>query len=406
MSDSTRQEFDFSGRLPHEDHVRLRDLAPAVQVTLPGDLPVWSVTRDEVIRRLTEDPRVSRDARNHWSSVDKVAPDSPFALFLMDHTVLNTYGNDRKRLRDIMELSFTASRLEALRQGLSRGVEHLLDTLAQSAGTDAPVDLRNDYGQAIGAEILIDLFGVPADMQEQARSAMGFVFAPDPQQAAAGMQELMGFLGALMARLQEQPSTGMVSELMAAGPGQGVEPLTQEEILLMIVLTMGAGGPTTGDLIANAIHALLTRPQQRDAVVGGRVSWEAVIEETLRLEAPVQYLPFRVALEDIALDDGVVIRKGEAIMLGFGVAGRDPAVHGATAADFDAERVTKEHLSFGHGVHHCVGAPLARMAASIALPALFARFPAMELAVPAAEIAPLPTFLSNGRLALPVRLQP
>ena len=101
---------------------------------------------------------------------------------------------------------------------------------------------------------------------------------------------------------------------------------------------------------------------------------------------------------------GVTIPKGDPVLIGFAASGRDPQLHGDTAATFDITREDKEHLSFGHGVHFCIGAPLGRLEASFALPALFERFPDLALAVPADQLEPQGTFLLNGRAELPVQL--
>ena len=167
------------------------------------------------------------------------------------------------------------------------------------------------------------------------------------------------------------------------------------------MLMMSAGHETTVNLLDQAITALLTHPDQRIEVLDGRVPWADVVEEALRWQAPVPYLPLRYAVEDIDLD-GLTIPQGDAILVGYAAAGRDPAVYGDTADEFDLTRTTKQHLSLGHGVHHCLGAPLARLEAEIALPALFDRFPDLALAIPATELTLLPTFLSNGHTSLPV----
>ncbi|WP_370465317.1 cytochrome P450 [Nocardia sp. CS682] len=112
----------------------------------------------------------------------------------------------------------------------------------------------------------------------------------------------------------------------------------------------------------------------------------------------------RYATEDLDIG-GVHIAKGEAILASYAAAGRDPEVHGPTADDFEVHRRTKDqHLAFGHGTHHCLGAPLARLEGQIALPALFARFPELRLAVEPAEVVPLSSFISNGHARLPVYL--
>ncbi len=128
-----------------------------------------------------------------------------------------------------------------------------------------------------------------------------------------------------------------------------------------------------------------------------------MIEETLRVQAPVANLPLRYAVEDIETM-GVTIKKGDAILAAYAAAGRNPALHGEDADRFDVTRMNKEHLAFGHGVHFCLGAPLARMEAAIALPALFERFPDLKPAVPASGLLPVESFISNGHRSLPAHL--
>jgi 2-hydroxy-5-methyl-1-naphthoate 7-hydroxylase len=253
------------------------------------------------------------------------------------------------------------------------------------------------------------MLGVPEGMRDQARIGIAALTSPspDPAEAAAQQQGLAAFLSMLIADKQKNPGTDMVSDLMAArtsGAQNGLDRLTGEELAFSLAMMIAAGVPTTGDLITNAILSLLTHPEQRAKVITGQVLWTDVIEETLRAEPPVMQTPLRFAVEDIDLGDGMVIKTGEVILLGFGAAGRDPVLHGDSATTFDATRTRKEHLAFGYGVHHCIGATLARMQAQLALPALFKCFPAMELAMPAGELAPLATFIFNGRMQLPVRL--
>lgn len=137
----------------------------------------------------------------------------------------------------------------------------------------------------------------------------------------------------------------------------------------------------------------------------GEIGWEAVIEETLRRDAPIRYMPLRYAVEDIDLGD-VVIKKGDPILLAFGAAGRAPAFHGYSACEFDATRESTDHLAFGHGVHFCLGAPLGRMEAHFALRALFGAFPDLALAVPESELVPQASFIAHDYQRLPVIPRP
>lgn len=414
--------YDTSGTRVHADNDRFRARGPATLVELPGSVVAWSVTRYDVMRRLTGDPRVSRDPRRHWPAFAELPADWPLSPYIAIPGVLNTYGTDHRRLRDLMEPAFTPARIEALRAMVHGRVERLVKDLAAAfeapdgGGGAGTVDLRNGYAYVISTETLCDLLGVPDTLRDWTRRAMDGVIdpSPDPLRAAADLGDMVACLGELIAEKTARPGADMVSDLLAArvvtggdGPEEGrYDQLDGEEMVTALLLVIGAGAGPTTDLIANAARALLTDPEQIDLIRAGLVGWQDVVEETLRAEAPVQQMPLRYAIEDIDLGEGVLIRAGEPIMIGFGAAGRDPALHGETAGRFDIGRISKEHLAFGHGVHHCLGAPLARLQAAIALPALFDRFPRMELAVPAGEVAPLPTYLFDGTSALPVRVRP
>jgi cytochrome P450 len=171
---------------------------------------------------------------------------------------------------------------------------------------------------------------------------------------------------------------------------------------------ISAGYETTVNLLDQAITVLLTQPEQLALVREGRVGWAEVVEETLRLEPAVKHLPMRFAVRDIPLPDGQVIAKGEPILASYAAANRHPDWHGETADTFDPTRTSPgpEHLAFGHGVHFCLGAPLARMEAITALERFFARFPDSKLAVAEEELRPVASIISNGHQTLPVVLRP
>ncbi|MEV6902764.1 cytochrome P450 [Amycolatopsis sp. NPDC051372] len=171
-------------------------------------------------------------------------------------------------------------------------------------------------------------------------------------------------------------------------------------------MTIAGGIPSTTGLITNAVFDLATHPDQRASVLGGQTPWPDVLDETLRADAPVQHMPLRYAVEDIDLGEGVLIRRGEAILLGFGAAGRDPRRHGETPGAFDVNRPDKDHLAFGHGAHLCIAGALGLTEATVAVTALFDRFSRLELAEPGETLEPLPTIVFSGKARLPVRLEP
>jgi cytochrome P450 len=173
-------------------------------------------------------------------------------------------------------------------------------------------------------------------------------------------------------------------------------------VLDTFYLMISAGYETSVNLITNAVQALLAHPENLTRIREGAIGWEDAVEETLRLEGPVMYLPMRFAVEDIDLGEGVVIRKGDPIIIGFAAAGRDPELHPEGPERFDPTRTSKEHLAFGHGPHFCLGAHLARLEAEVALATLFKRLPDLTLAHPGEEPARLPSFIVNGPVELEI----
>ena len=179
--------------------------------------------------------------------------------------------------------------------------------------------------------------------------------------------------------------------------------MSDQELTDTIFAILGAGSETTINFFDNAITALLSHPDQLDLVLSGRVPWQEVVDETLRVQSPLAHLPLRYAVQDIELG-GVTISQGDPILVNYSAVGRDPDLHGETADRFDLTREDKEHLSFGIGPHYCLGAGVARLVAETGLSRLFSRFPEIALAVPEHGLEPLPTFIMNGHRSLPVRL--
>ncbi|WP_312869834.1 cytochrome P450 family protein [Saccharothrix ecbatanensis] len=378
---------------------------PAALVALPGQVLAWSVTSQETLRDLLADPRVSKDPRQHWPAYTsgEISEDWPLHLWVSVQNMFTAYGSDHRRLRSLVSKAFTPRRVEAMRPGIEKITEQLLDALDAA---EQPVDLREGYAYPVPIEVICQLFGVEAEARPKLRTVVDGIFntAITPEAAQANAVKLYEIIHELVASKRENPGDDLASGLIAVREDDGTK-LEEAELVDTLILVISAGYETTVNLLDQAITALLTHPEQLAAVRAGTSSWADVIEETLRWQAPVANLPLRYAVEDIEIGDGVVIGKGEAILAAYAAAGRDKAIHGVTADQFDVTRADKTHLAFGHGAHYCLGSPLARMEAEIALPALFARFPEMELAVAPDELKPSRSFISNGHESLPVRLK-
>jgi cytochrome P450 len=369
----------------------------------------WSVTEPELIRRLLSDPRISKDARAHWPALreGRIPQDWPLHPLVSVRNMFTSDGEDHRRLRRLVTHAFTPRRVEAMRPSVERITAELLDRLA-ALPPGRTADLHADFAYALPTRLVLDLFGVPEEQRPEVRRVMDAVLttAVDPQEAAANAKDLYAAMHALVAAKREAPGDDMTSGLIAARDDDSGSRLTEEELISTLILMIGAGAETTVNLIGNAVVALLSNPGQLAAVRAGRADWDDVVEEALRAVPPVMHLPMRFPTCDITLDDGTVLRKGDPVLIAFGAPGRDPAVHGPTADDFDVTRADKSHLAFGHGAHYCLGAGLARLEAGIALPALFGRFPGLALAVPPEQLHPQPSFINPGYRAIPAVPRP
>ncbi|MEU7312945.1 cytochrome P450 [Streptomyces sp. NPDC007083] len=401
--------LDPTGSDPHGEHKALHARGPATRVDLLG-VTAWSVSDPALLKKLLTGPDVSKDARQHWPQFAETVPTWPLALWVAVENMFTSFGSDHRRLRRMVAPSFSARRVAALGERVERIVDDLLDVLARTPEGEA-ADVRELFAYPLPIQVICHLMGVPEERRAGFRQLVDNVFATTltPEEAAANTASLYGVLDELIAEKREQPGEDMTSLLIDARDEEGDgSALSEAELRDTLLLMISAGYETTVNLLDQAITVLLTHPEQLALVREGRANWADVVEETLRFEPAVKHLPLRFAVRDIPLPDGQIIAKGEPVLASYAAANRHPDWHGESADTFDLTRTAPgpEHLAFGHGVHFCLGAPLARLEGITALEKFFARFPDARLGVPEEELRPVPSLISNGHQTLPVVLRP
>lgn len=362
---------------------QMRAAAPVHRVTLVDGHTAWLVLRYDEARAALNDPRLSKDMHAALQQGRHVVAEGLPGPALARH-MLSMDPPDHTRLRRLVLRAFTPRRVEALRPRVQRLVDSLLDDMASAAG---PVDFVARFAFPLPYTVICELLGVPA----RDRAALGEAFralflpadgaAPAPE-AIAGAAFILDCLESLVAAREACPADDLTSALLAARDGGAV--LSPVELLSTIFQLFVAGHDTTTSLIGNGLAALLTHPQQLAALKADLSLVPTAIEEFLRFDAPVPHSTFRYAVEPVGLG-GVTIPAGEQVLICLAAANRDPDRR-AHPDQLLIDREDRHHLAFGHGIHFCLGAPLARMEGEIAFTSLLSRFPDLQLAVPPGEL--------------------
>ncbi|MFD7321622.1 cytochrome P450 [Streptomyces sp. NPDC059875] len=407
MNDSPYR-LDPAGGCPHAANARLLAQGAVTPVVLPGEVAGMAVLGHDALRDFLSHPDVAKNARHFTALAEGRIPEGwPLRTFATVQGMTTADETDHRRLRSLVSKAFTARRVEELRPRVETVTAGLLDRLAEAADAGEGVaDLRRHFALPLPLGVICELLGVDEEHQDRLHHLSGQVVATDiaPAQAVAANRELLEVLTAIAADRAGRPGDDLTSALIAARD-EGGDRLSQPELIGTLVLMIIAGHETTLNLVTNAVRALCTHRDQLAHLAEGRADWSDVVEETLRWDSPVSYFPFRYPTRDLTVD-GTLIPKGTPVLAGYSAAGRDTKAHGPDADRFDITRVpAAKHLSLGHGPHYCLGAPLARMEATIALEVLFTRFPDLDLAVPEGELTRHASFVGNSVRTLPVRLR-
>ncbi|MFJ9709127.1 cytochrome P450 [Streptomyces sp. NPDC101234] len=379
---------------PYAGYARLREAGPVHRVAGTDGLPAWLVTRYEDVRQALADPRLSLD-KAHAKPGGYRGLALPPAL---DANLLNMDPPDHTRVRRLVSQAFTPRRIALLREPVRRTADTLLDAVAPLGRTD----LIAAYAAPLPVAVICELLGVAEADRPDFRSWTDTLVIPDPahpERAKEAVGALLAFFARLLAGKRAEPADDLLSAMIAVRDEE--DRLTEDELMSLAFLILFAGYENTVHLIGNATLALLLNPSQLAALRADPTRIGAAVEELARYDGPAPLAIRRFPTEDVTIG-GVTVPAGETVLLSLAAAHRDPRRF-PEPDRLDIGRDATGHLALGHGIHYCLGAPLARLETEIALAALLERLPGLELDVPAAELDWRPSMRTRGLRALPVR---
>ncbi|GAA0482756.1 cytochrome P450 [Streptomyces olivaceiscleroticus] len=381
-------------RDPYATYAHLRSAAPVHPLPPRRDgPPSFLVTGYAAARAALADPRLSKDTARYFAG----RPSGRRLHPALAHTMLATDPPDHTRLRRLVAPAFTTGAAARLRPY----VDELTAELTRDWRPGDTVDLVAGLAGPLPVPVICHLLGVPEADRAQLRAWSDQLFeAGAPDRIDAASHEVAAYFGRLVAAKRAAPDESLLSALIAAR--DGADRLGEDELVSLAVLILVAGHETTTNLIGNAVSALLAHPDAAARLRDRPELIPAALDELLRYDSPVSVATFRYATEPLTLA-GTDIPAGAPVLVSPGAANRDPARYPDPDA-LDLDRDAAGHLAFGHGIHRCLGAPLARVEATTALTTLLTRFPRLRLAVPAADLRHRHTRLMRGPAALPVVL--
>ncbi|KAA6212799.1 cytochrome P450 [Streptomyces albofaciens JCM 4342] len=384
---------------PHAGYAVLREAGPVHRIAGPDGQPAWLVTRYEDVRRCLSDPRLSLDKRNARGGYRGFA--LPPAL---DANLLNMDPPDHTRVRRLVARAFSPARVEKLREPVRRIADGLLDAVADAGRAD----LIASYAGPLPIIVICDLLGVPERDRPDFRAWTDALITPDParpERAKEAVGAMMRYYTGLIAAKRAAPGDDLLSDLIlvrdgAAAEGGPGDRLGEDELTSLAFLLLFAGYENTVHLIGNSVLALLDHPEHLIALRTNPAELSGAVEEFARYDGPASLAIRRFPLEDVEIG-GIRVPAGESVLLSLASANRDPHRF-PDPGTFDPGRDAAGQLMFGHGIHHCLGAALARMQTETALTALISRFPGLRLDVPRAELRHRRTLRARGLISLPV----
>ncbi|NGO47649.1 cytochrome P450 family protein [Streptomyces ureilyticus] len=383
-------------RDPYPVYARLRSQGPVHRVYDPDGEEVWLVVGHEACRTAFTDPRLSRN----WlrsGNIKQIVNTEQSQPALMH--MLMSDPPDHTRLRRLVAREFTPRRIESLAPRIQQVTDELLDRML--AVEERRADLIASFAFPLPMTVICELLGVPElDRDAFRRWSNEMVARTSPEAEALAYQEESAYLAELIAAKRAKPGEDLLSGLIHTADEDG-DRLSPDELIGMSNLLLIAGHETTVNLIGNGLRALFAHPGQLADLRADFGLLDGAIEEMLRYDGPVETSTDRLALEDVELG-GVTIPAGSTVLITMADADRDPERF-KDPDRFDIRRDSRGHIAFGHGLHYCLGAPLARLEGRIAFRTLLERFPDLAPDADESELPWTPGLLIRGVRKLPVR---
>jgi cytochrome P450 len=393
-------------RTPYAFYEQLRATGPVHEIQLRTGVRAWLVVDYDLAREVLRNPTIRKDQHSTTGVQARRASVGDSGISASDqrlsYHLLNADPPNHSRLRRLVTPAFAPARIGALAPRVQAIADELLDAIDRRADSSGPVDLLTEYAFPLPITVICELLSVPAEDRDQFREWSAAVVDP----TMAGAEEVRRstdamteyFDGLVAKRRAEGLGADLVSDLIAA-KADG-DRLSDDELISMIFLILIAGHETTVNLIGNTVLTLLGDLPRYRALHGNPDAVPPLIEEMLRFNGPVNVATLRFTTTPITLG-GTEIPAGEVVLVALGSANHDER-HFHNAAQFDPQRTPNGHIAFGHGIHFCLGAGLARLEARIAITQLVERYPDLRLAVDDSDIRWRESILIRGLHDLPV----
>ncbi|WP_172385038.1 cytochrome P450 [Streptomyces sp. MNP-20] len=397
---------------PYPAYAWLREHAPVTKRRLPSGVEAWLVTRYADARQALADQRLSKNPAHHDEPAHakgKTGIPGERKAELMTH-LLNIDPPDHTRLRRLVSKAFTPRRVAEFESRVQELTDQLIDGFAERG----EADLIHEFAFPLPIYAICDMLGVPREDQDDFRDWAGMMIrhGGGPRGGVArSVKKMRGYLAELIHRkresLADEGDDDLISGLIRASDHG--EHLTENEAAAMAFILLFAGFETTVNLIGNGTYALLTHPEQRAllerSLAAGDTGLLATgLEELLRYDGPVELATWRFATEPLRIG-GQDVAAGDPVLVVLAAADRDPDRF-AEPDRLDLSRRDNQHLGYGHGIHYCLGAPLARLEGQTALATLLRRLPDLQLAAAPEELRWRGGLIMRGLRTLPVRFTP